>query len=119
MEENKSFNCYDMGLKMNNCEPEPAFLRDTFLGCEEEYLEKLKRDPIFVGYVHMLQSRYNARQLRGMAEIAIDKVETCQVKPEELEDYEHFIAACSCAIVDYTLEKTLELTPDGDGGRER
>lgn len=93
-------------MQMNNISGRAAHLRDTFLGCEQEYLKSLRKNPRFYKTVEKLNHDYNSDKLYCMAVKSIQKIELGQVEPKQLESEEFFILASLSAIVDY--EKVLE-----------
>lgn len=105
-------------MQMNNISGRAAHLRDTFLGCEEEYLKSLKKNPRFYRTVQQLNRQYTSEKLYEMAVQAMARIEFGKVKPENLETEEFMILTALSAIVDY--EKVLEKVriPE-DCGKER
>lgn len=93
-------------MQMNNISGRAAHLRDTFLGCEQDYLKILRKNPRFYKTVEKLNHDYDADKLYCMAVKGIQKIELGQVESEKLEAEEFLILASLSAIVDY--QKVLE-----------
>lgn len=86
---------------MNNILDKNTMLRDVFLECESDYVAELKKKPSFRRMVRQLQSKFSADELNEMANKTMEEIESCKVRPEDLDKYEFFMICCTAAIVDY------------------
>lgn len=90
-------------MESNNINRNIAFLRDTFLDAEKEYLEELMKEPKYKSL-----NRYNPKELSLNAIKKISDIETGRVKQEDLERVETEIILLLASIQDCIREKVKE-----------
>ena len=106
--------------EMNNVLSKNTELRDVFLECENDYAAELKKKPSFKKMVRKLQKEFNADELNELANKTMEDIESCRVRPEDLDTYELFMICCTAAIVDFQKVHEHVKLPDEDVfGRER
>lgn len=94
-------------MAKDNINGEIAFLRDTFLGAEKEYLEELMKQPKYKEFVKSLEG-YGPKELSLSAIKRISDIETGRVKQEDLERIEVEITLLLASIQDLVKEKVKE-----------
>lgn len=94
-------------MEGNNINGNIAFLRDTFLEAEKEYLEELMKQPKYKEFVESL-NKYRSKELSLEAIKRISEIETGRVKEEDLERVEAEITLLLAAIQDCVREKVKE-----------
>ena len=94
-------------MEDNNINGKVAFLRDTFLNAEKEYLEELKKQPKYKDLIQHL-NRYSSKSLSLEATKRISDIETGRVKEEDLERVETEITLLLASIQDCVREKMKE-----------
>lgn len=91
-------------MKDNNVNGKIAFLRDTFLDAEKEYLEELIKQPEYRDFIEHL-NRHNSESLCLEAVKRITDIETGKVKEEDLESVETEITLLLASIQDLVRER--------------
>ena len=71
-------------MNENNINGKIAFLRDTFLKAEKDYLEELIKEPKYKNFIEDL-NKYNSKELSLEAVKRISAIESGKVKEEDLE----------------------------------
>ena len=94
-------------MEGNNINGNIAFLRDTFLDAEKEYLEELMKQPKYKEFIESL-NRYGSKELSLNAIKRISDIETGRVKQEDLERVETEITLLLASIQDCVREKVKE-----------
>lgn len=94
-------------MESNNINGNIAFLRDTFLDAEKEYLEELMKEPKYKEFIESL-NRYNSKELSLNAIKKISDIETGRVKQEDLERVETEITLLLASIQNCVREKVKE-----------
>ena len=74
-------------MNQNNINGKIAFLRDTFLKAENDYLEELIKEPKYKNFIEDL-NKYNSKELSLEAVKRISAIESGKVKEEDLEKME-------------------------------
>ena len=87
-------------MKDNNINGKVAFLRDTFLDAEKEYLEELIKQPKYKDFIEHL-NRYSSKDLSLEAIKRVSDIETGKVKEEDLERVETEITLILASIQDW------------------
>ena len=100
-------------MEDNNINGNIAFLRDTFLNAEKEYLKELMKDEKYKTFVKKL-NKYRAKELSLEAIKRISDIETGKVKDEDLERVETEITLLLAAIQDCVREKVKERVKEKD-----
>ena len=100
-------------MEDNNINGNIAFLRDTFLNAEKEYLKELMKDEKYKTFVKKL-NKYRAKELSLEAIKRISDIETGRVKEENLERVETEITLLLLAIQDCVREKVKERVKEKD-----
>ena len=100
-------------MEDNNINGNIAFLRDTFLNAEKEYLKELMKDEKYKTFVKKL-NKYRAKELSLEAIKRISDIETGKVKDENLERVETEITLLLAAIQDCVREKVKERVKEKD-----
>ena len=91
-------------MEGNNINGNIAFLRDTFLDAEKEYLKELMKDDKYKMFVEEL-NKYGSRELSLEAIKRISDIETGRVKEADLERVETEITLLLASIQDCVREK--------------
>lgn len=94
-------------MNENNINGKIAFLRDTFLKAEKDYLEELIKKPKYKNFIEDL-NKYNSKELSLEAVKRISAIESGKVKEEDLEKVETEITLLLASIQDCIREKILE-----------
>lgn len=94
-------------MEGNNINGNIAFLRDTFLDAEKQYLEELMNQSKYKEFVKSL-NRYSSKDLSLEAIKRISDIETGRVKEEDLEKVETEITLLLASIQDCVREKVKE-----------
>ena len=100
-------------MEDNNINGNIAFLRDSFLNAEKEYLKELMKDEKYQAFVKKL-NKYRAKELSLEAIKRISDIETGRVKEENLERVETEITLLLLAIQDCVREKVKERVKEKD-----
>ena len=100
-------------MEDNNINGNIAFLRDSFLNAEKEYLKELMKDEKYKAFVKKL-NKYRAKELSLEAIKRISDIETGRVKEENLERVETEITLLLLAIQDCVREKVKERVKEKD-----
>ena len=100
-------------MEDNNINGNIAFLRDSFLNAEKEYLKELMKDEKYKAFVKKL-NKYRAKELSLEAINRISDIETGRVKEENLERVETEITLLLLAIQDCVREKVKERVKEKD-----
>ena len=100
-------------MEDNNINGNIAFLRDTFLNAEKEYLKELMKDEKYKAFEKKL-NKYRAKELSLEAIKRISDIETGRVKEENLERVETEITLLLLAIQDCVREKVKERVKEKD-----
>ena len=87
-------------MNENNINGKIAFLRDTFLKAEKDYLEELIKEPKYKNFIEDL-NKYNSKEL------SLEAVKR-KVKEEDLEKVETEITLLLASIQDCVREKVKE-----------
>lgn len=87
-------------MNENNINGKIAFLRDTFLKAEKDYLEELIKEPKYKNFIENL-NKYNSKEL------SLEAVKR-KVKEEDLEKVETEITLLLASIQDCVREKVKE-----------
>lgn len=103
---------------MNNINGKIAFLRDTFLNAEKEYIEELMKQPKYKEFVENL-NRYSSKDLSFEAVKKISDIETGRVKEKDLERVETEITLLLASIQDSVREKVKERVKESEEDLER
>ena len=90
-------------MEGNNINGNIAFLRDTFLEAEREYLDELKKDPQYRMVIEDL-NKFDSEKLAYEAMRRIKNIEAGQVKKSSLERVETEITVLLAAIQDHVRE---------------
>lgn len=69
-------------MNENNINGKIAFLRDTFLKAEKDYLEELIKEPKYKNFIEDL-NKYNSKELSLEAVKRISAIESGKVKEED------------------------------------
>lgn len=93
-------------MNENNINGKIAFLRDTFLKAEKDYLEELIKEPKYKNFIEDL-NKYNSKELSLEAVKRISAIESGKVKEEDLEKVETEITLL-LAQFKIALEKKLK-----------
>ena len=94
-------------MEDNNINGKVAFLRDTFLNAEKEYLEELIKEPKYKDFIQHL-NRYSSKDLSLEAIKRISDIETGRVKEEDLGRVETEITLLLASIQDCVRERVKE-----------
>ena len=94
-------------MNENNINGKIAFLRDTFLKAEKDYLEELIKEPKYKNFIEDL-NKYNSKELSLKAVKRISAIESGKVKEEDLEKVETEITLLLASIQDCVREKVKE-----------
>ena len=94
-------------MEDNNINGKVAFLRDTFLDAEKEYLEELIKQPKYKAFIEHL-NRCSSKDLSLEAVKRVSDIETGRVKEEDLERTETEIALLLASIQDCVRERVKE-----------
>lgn len=105
-------------MEGNNIDGKIAFLRDTFLEAEKEYLEELMKQPKYKEFVENL-NRYSSKDLSLEAIKKISDIETGRVKEKDLERVETEITLLLASIQDSVREKVKERVKETEENLER
>ena len=105
-------------MEGNNINGNIAFLRDTFLNAEKEYLEELMKEPKYKRFVEGL-NKYDAKKLSLEAIKRVSDIETGRVKEEDLERVETEITLLLASINDCVREKVMERIKESEEEWER
>lgn len=105
-------------MEGNNINGNIAFLRDTFLEAEKEYLEELMKDSQYKAFVENL-NKYDSKELSLEAIKRISNVETGRVKEKDLERVETEITLLLASIQDCVREKVKERMKESEEELER
>ena len=105
-------------MEGNNINGNIAFLRDTFLDAEKEYLKELMKDDKYKTFVEKL-NKYRAKELSLEAIKRISDIETGRVKEADLERVETEITLLLVSIQDCVREKVKERVKETDEDLER
>ena len=87
-------------MNENNINGKIAFLRDTFLKAEKDYLEELIKEPKYKNFIENL-NKYNSKEL------SLEAVKR-KVKEEDLEKVETEITLLLASIQECVREKVKE-----------
>lgn len=105
-------------MEGNNINGNIAFLRDTFLDAEKEYLKELMKKPEYKALVENL-NKYDSKELSLEAVKRISNIETGRVKEEDLERVETEITLLLASIQDCVREKVKERMKKSEEELER
>ena len=105
-------------MEGNNINGNIAFLRDTFLDAEKEYLKELMKKPEYKALVENL-NKYDSKELSLEAVKRISNIETGRVKEEDLERVETEITLLLASIQDHVREKVKERMEKSEEELER
>ena len=105
-------------MEVNNINGNIAFLRDTFLDAEKEYLKELMKKPEYKALVENL-NKYDSKELSLEAVKRISNIETGRVKEEDLERVETEITLLLASIQDCVREKVKERMKKSEEELER
>ena len=105
-------------MEDNNINGKVAFLRDTFLNAEKEYLEELIKEPKYKDFIQHL-NRYSSKDLSLEAIKRISDIETGRVKEEDLGRVETEITLLLASIQDCVREKVKEKLQEKERDFER
>ena len=105
-------------MEGNNINGNIAFLRDTFLNAEKEYLKELMKKPEYKALVENL-NKYDSKELSLEAVKRISNIETGRVKEEDLERVETEITLLLASIQDCVREKVKERVKETGEDLER
>ncbi len=105
-------------MEGNNINGNIAFLRDTFLDAEKEYLKELMKKPEYKALVENL-NKYDSKELSLEAVKRISNIETGRVKEEDLERVETEITLLLASIQDCVREKVKERMKESEEELER
>ena len=105
-------------MEGNNMNGNIAFLRDTFLDAEKEYLEELMKQPKYKEFVENLNG-YGSKELSLKSIKRISNIETGKVKEEDLERVETEITLLLASIQDCVREKVKERVQEYEEDLER
>ena len=105
-------------MEGNNINGNIAFLRDTFLDAEKEYLKELMKKPEYKALVENL-NKYDPKELSLEAVKRISNIETGRVKEEDLERVETEITLLLASIQDCVREKVKERMKKSEEELER
>ena len=105
-------------MEGNNINGNIAFLRDTFLNAEKEYLKELMKKPEYKALVENL-NKYDSKELSLEAVKRISNIETGRVKEEDLERVETEITLLLASIQDCVREKVKERMKKSEEELER
>lgn len=105
-------------MEGNNMNGNIAFLRDTFLDAEKEYLEELMKQPKYKEFVENLNG-YGSKELSLEAIKRISNIETGKVKEEDLERVETEITLLLASIQDCVRETVKERVQEYEEDLER
>ena len=105
-------------MEGNNINGNIAFLRDTFLEAEKEYLKELMKDEKYKAFVEDL-NKYGSKELSLEAIRRISEIETGRVKEEDLERVEREITLLFASIQDCVREKVKERVKETSEELER
>ncbi len=94
-------------MNENNINGKIAFLRDTFLKAEKDYLEELIKEPKYKNFIEDL-NKYNSKELSLETVKRISAIESGKVKEEDLEKVETEITLLLASIQDCVREKVKE-----------
>ena len=94
-------------MEDNNINGKVAFLRDTFLNAEKEYLEELVKEPKYKDFIQHLNG-YCSKALYLEVIKRISDIETGRVKEETLGRVETEITLLLASIQDCVREKVKE-----------
>ena len=100
-------------MNENNINGKIAFLRDTFLKAEKDYLEELIKKPKYKNFIEDL-NKYNSKELSLEAVKRISAIESGKVKEEDLEKVETEITLLLASIQDCIREKVKEKIKEKD-----
>ncbi len=104
-------------MEENNINGKIAFLRDTFLEAEKEYVEELIKQPKYKEFVENL-NRYSSKDLSFEAIKKILDIETGRVKEKDLERVETEITLLLASIQDCVREKVKERVKESEEEEE-
>lgn len=105
-------------MEGNNISGNIAFLRDTFLDAEKQYLEELMKQPKYKVFIEKLK-QYSSKELSLEAIRRISDIETGKVNANDLERVETEITLLLASIQDYVREKVKEKNKESYGELER
>lgn len=105
-------------MEGNNINGNIAFLRDTFLDAEKEYLKELMKKPEYKVLVENL-NKYDSKELSLEAVKRISNIETGRVKEKDLERVETEITLLLASIQDCVREKVKERMKESEEELER
>ena len=105
-------------MEDNNINGKIAFLRDTFLNAEKEYLEELIKEPKYKDFIQY-SNRYNSQYLSLEAMKRISDIETGKVKEKDLERVEKEITLLLASIQDCVREKVKERLQESEKDFDR
>ena len=91
-------------MEDNNLDGKIAYLRDTFLKAQKEYLDELMKQSEWKKYVEAL-NKLDAKKLAVFALRRIESIENGEVKEEDLESVETEITLVLAAIQDCARER--------------
>lgn len=105
-------------MEGNNINGNIAFLRDTFLDAEKQYLEELMKQPKYKAFIEKL-NQYGSKELSLEAIRRISDIETGKVNADDLERVETEITLLLASIQDCVREKVKEKTKESHEELER
>ena len=105
-------------MEGNNISGNIAFLRDTFLDSEKQYLEELMKQPKYKAFIEKL-NKYGSKELSLEAIRRISDIETGNVNSDDLERVETEITLLLASIQDCVREKVKEKTKEAHEELER
>ena len=94
-------------MEGNNICGNIAFLRDTFLDAEKQYLEELMKQPKYKAFIEKL-NQDSSTELSLEAVRRISEIETGKVNADDLERVETEITLLLASIQDCVREKVKE-----------
>lgn len=97
----------EKNLEGNNISKDIAWLKDTFLNAEKEYLEELIKQPKYKKFIKDL-NKYDSKQLSLVAIKKINDIENGKIKNNDLERVETEITLLLASIQDCVREKVKE-----------